>query len=227
MDHYLGMVHNFRGWILRNLGAVEAADEANRQGLESASRFASSQPKVSTEQRAHGLLDLASGRLQAGDLDAARSYLAQVEPLQRVEHALRWRHELRARLLSGRLALAEGAFEDAQASAAHLAEEAGRLGVARYLAVARLLEALALAAAGEAVDRDELSRLLEALPQLAGLEAWWLTAEVAAVTGVDAWWVLAERRVARLAEGAGDHAETLRRYAATRLERMRTSGLKA
>lgn len=140
MDRYLGMVHNFRGWILRNLGAVEAADEANRQGLESASRFASSQPKVSTEQRAHGLLDLASGRLQAGDLDAARSYLAQVEPLQRVEHALRWRHELRA-----------------------------------------------LAAAGEAVDRDELSRLLEALPQLAGLEAWWLTAEVAAVTGVDAW----------------------------------------
>jgi hypothetical protein len=62
------------------------------------------------------------------------------------------------------------------------------------------------------------------LPDLAGLEAWWLTAQAARATGIDAWWELAERRVARLAGEAGERGDGLRRYAAARLERMRTGG---
>ena len=65
--------------------------------------------------------------------------------------------------------------------------------------------------------------ILASLSSLAGLEAWWLTAEMAKAASVEAWWTLAERRAARLAQAAGPHGDTLLRYAGTRLERMRTS----
>jgi hypothetical protein len=185
VDRYVSMVGNFRGWILRHLGACSEADEANQRALEvAASRMEDERYRI--EPMAHSLLDLAEGRLQVGELDAARSYLARVEPLQQVAHALRWRHELRARLLDGRLALESGAPEAAEAAAAAVAEDAGRLGVGRYVAAARLLEARARAAAGEALDRAEVGKVIDALPRLAGLEAWWLTAELAAAAGVDA-----------------------------------------
>jgi DNA-binding SARP family transcriptional activator len=220
---YQGLVDNSRGWVLRNLGSLSAADEANERGLEVASRFATSEPKLSTEQRVHGLLDLAAGRLQSGDAAGAGAYLAEVEPLQQVEHSLRWRHQLRARLLGGRLALAQGAHEDALAAAADLVEQAAGLGAARYVRLARLLEARTRAAAGEPIEVAEVAVLLESLPAVAGLEAWWLTAEMAQAVRVDAWWGLAERRVAELAAAAGSNAETLRRHAAAQLERMRKS----
>jgi DNA-binding SARP family transcriptional activator len=226
VDRYVSMVGNFRGWILRSLGACSEADETNQRALEmAASRTEDERYRI--EPMAHSLLDLAEGRLRAGELDAARAYLARVEPLQQVAHALRWRHQLRARLLDGRLALEGGAFEAAEAAAAAVAEDAGRLGVDRYVAAAHLLEARARAAAGETLDLTALGAVLEALPRLAGLEAWWLTAELGAAAGVDAWWALAEQRAADLAKEAGPHAETLRRYAAARLERMRTGGRRA
>jgi hypothetical protein len=225
VDRYVGMAVNFRGWILRHLGACSEADELNQWALDlSASRMDDDRYRI--EPMAHSLLDLAEGRLQAGELDAALALLARVEPLQQVEHSLRWRHELRARLLQGRLALEGGAPEGAEEAAAAVAEDASRLGVERYVATARLLEARARAAAGEDLDLEAVGRVVDALPPLAGLEAWWLTAELAAAAGVDAWWALAEQRAADLAKEAGPHAETLRRYAAARLERMRTGGRK-
>jgi DNA-binding SARP family transcriptional activator len=223
VDRYRGMVGNFRGWILRHLGASSEADEANQRSLE-VSASLREDDRFRIEPMAHSLLDLAEGRLQAGDLVAARSLLSRVEPLQQVAHALRWRHELRARLLGGRLALGSGLPEAAEATAAAVADDAGHLGAERYVALARLLEARARAAAGEPLDLTVLGALIEALPRLAGLEAWWLTAEMAAAAGVDAWWSLAEQRASDLAKEAGPHAETLRRYATARLERMRTGG---
>ena len=220
---YLGLVQNSRGWILRNLGDTLAADDANRLGVETGARVARTEPKLGVEQQVHGLLDLTAGRLQAGDLDAARSHLAAVEPLQRLDHSLHWRHELRARLLSGRLALAEGDLEAARTLAALLADEARGLHAARYSAMAGILESQAQAAAGEPIEMEEAARLVESLPRLAGLEAWWLTAEMASATGNPEWWALAERRAAALARSAGPHAETLRRYADARLESMRTA----
>jgi hypothetical protein len=221
----MGMLGNFRSWVLRNLGAEAAADEANERALEAASRLSDERYRI--EPQAHSLLDLAEGRLRAGDLDGVRLYLTRVEPLQQIEHSLRWRHQLRSRLLEGRLALATGGPEAAEAAAVAVAEDAGRIGVARYVAAARLLEARARAAAGDALDLVAVGAVLEALPRLAGLEAWWLTAEMAAAAGVDAWWALAEERAADLAKEAGPHAEALRRYAAAKLERMRTRGLRA
>jgi tetratricopeptide (TPR) repeat protein len=224
VERYTGLIENFRGWILRQLGAHREADEANHRGLAAAARLATTQPRVHAEQRAHGLLDLADGCLQEGDPGDARRYLSQLTELQEVEYGLRWRHELRARLLAGRLALVEEHWEDGQAAAADLAEESGRLGIARYGAAARILDAQARAGAGDTIDVDGLAPLLESLPDLAGLEAWWLTAQAARATGIDAWWELAERRVARLAGEAGERGDGLRRYAAARLERMRTGG---
>ncbi len=224
VERYTGSFENFRGWILRQLGAHGEADEANHRGLAAAARLAATQPRVHVEQRAHGLLDLADGCLQEGDPGDARRLLAQLGELQEVEHGLRWRHELRARLLAGRLALAEEDWEEGQAAAADLVEESGRLGIARYLAAGRILEGQARAGAGETLDVDGLGHVLESLPDLAGLEAWWLTAQVAVAAGVDAWWGLAERRVARLAGQAGERGDGLRRYAAARLEAMRAGG---
>ena len=154
------------------------------------------------KQRTHGLLDLADGCLQEGDPGGARRYLAELAELAEVDHGLRWRHQLRARLLTGRLAVAEEDWEEAQGAAADLAEESGRLGIARYLAAARILEAQARAGAGEALEAGGLAAVLESLPDLAGLEAWWLTAQAARAAGIDAWWDLAERRVQHLAATA-------------------------
>ena len=137
-------------------------------------------------------------------------------------HAFGWRHQLRARLLRARLALAAGQPETAEEIASSLVADTATLGTVRYEIQARLLAAQAVAAqvAGRArslCDLDELAALLDRLPQVAGLEAWWLTAEVADAFDVDQWRALARRRVAELAARAGDRAETLSRAAARRL----------
>jgi class 3 adenylate cyclase/DNA-binding SARP family transcriptional activator len=223
-NRYAGTTDNFRGWILRNLGTPGGADEANQRAFERASGLADESRRL--EIQLHSLFDLADGCLQAGDLDGARSQLDRAAPLHQRAHTHRWHYDQRAGLLSGRLALAAGHAEDAQAAAIALGDDAERLGARRHAAFARLLEARARAALGDPVDLAGMDSILESLPRLAGLEAWWLTAEIAASAGVEAWWALAEGRVERLARAGGPWAEGLRRYAATRLERIRISGVK-
>ena len=207
---------NTRGWVLRNLGADAEADDCNVQGVELALA-------VSLDEGvANGELDLATGRLLAGDLDAAAAHLDRADRMSERPHAFGWRHQLRARLLRARLALGAGQSETAEEIASSLVVDTATLGTARYEIQARLLAAQAIAAqagvrARSRCDLDELAALLDRLPQIAGLEAWWLTGEVADAFDIDRWRALARRRAGELAARAGERAETLRRAAARRL----------
>ena len=202
---------NLRGWILRNLGERTAADELNQAALEAA------RPRGLTEPLAHALLDLASGRLLTGDLDAAGKLLDEATALGEVEHAFRWRHQLRSRLVRARLDLARGDAEAALTGAESLAADAATLGAPRYHGQARLVAATAAHRAGGVVDLDEVGRLLLRLDEVAGLEAWWITGEVAAAFGVGEWEDLARRRVGELRTRAGGYSGALEREATRRL----------
>ena len=202
---------NIRGWVLRNVGAGAEADDFNGQGVELAAAIGLD------EGVANGELDLATGRLLAGDLDAAAAHLDRADRLADRPHAFGWRHQLRARLLRARLALSAGNPETAEEIASSLVADTVPLGTVRYEIQARLVAAQARARSASPCDLAEVAALLDKLPHVAGLEAWWLTAEVADVFGVDQWRALAGRRVAELAARAGDRAETLSRAAARRL----------
>jgi DNA-binding SARP family transcriptional activator len=214
---FAGRAPNYRAWVLRNLGAGGEAEELNGAAADVAGRDGLREPL------AHALLDLATARLDGGDLDGAAGLLERAgcggEPFVN-----RWRSDLRARLLGARLALATGAAEEAWAAAEGLRDDARAQGAGRYVALARLLEARSRAAAGERVDVDAVGDVLRRLDRLAGMEAWWLTAEAAAALGVDPWWAAADRRLAALAAAAGPYAGTLTRWAGTRLESIRTVG---
>lgn len=204
---------NTRGWILRNLGEHGAADEANEAALALATAASHVEPAV------HAYLDLAAGRLLAGDLDGASSHLASAEAMRRkAHHSMQWRNEMRQELLAARLALATGDFARAESAAESLGSRAEAAGVARYRTLAALVVAEARIRAGEPVDHGQVERLLAELPTTAGLEAWWLTAAMADAARIDAWRRLAETRVVELAAHAGRHRPALERAAARLLE---------
>jgi len=77
---------NLRGWIVGNLGEIGEADELNQAAIEEARRQGLAEP------HANGLLDLASSRLMAGELDTASALLDEAAALGEIEHAFRWRH---------------------------------------------------------------------------------------------------------------------------------------
>lgn len=199
---------NLRGWILRNLGAAGEADALNLEAVEQARAQGLAEPL------ANGLLDLAAGRLTAGDLDGAERLLDEASPLGEVDHAYRWRHQLRARVMRARLDLARGDNESARLGAAAVAADAEAAGTPRSSVQARLVEATAARRMGDAVEVGAVGELLARLDGLAGLEAWWITAETADEFAVDAWRRLAESRVAALAGRSGGHRDVLERSAA-------------
>jgi tetratricopeptide (TPR) repeat protein len=88
---------NLRGWIVRNLGETQEADDLNQAATEA------TQPLGLAEPLAHALLDLASGRLLVGNVEQVGPLLDQAGRLGDLEHAFRWRHQLRGRLLRARL----------------------------------------------------------------------------------------------------------------------------
>jgi DNA-binding SARP family transcriptional activator len=208
---------NFKAWILRALAEFEQADELNFRAL-AEGRGSTGMP----EAEAHALLDLADGQLQRDQPDAAEKYLDEAAPLQQLDHANRWRHELRYWLLRGRIAHARNRTEEAIALARRVHGAADNMGAARYADLAKLLEISAAATLGERND-PRLAVVLKRLPEHSGLEAWWLTAAVAAASNDPAVHVLAEVIAARLATHAGPYAANFRQYADARLQRMRAA----
>lgn len=194
---------NLHGWIVRNLGAYSEADDDNHAAVE----MARAQNLV--EPLANGLLDLVSGCLQRGDAEAAAATLDEVEVVAAPEHAFRWRHRLRARLLRARLHLLLEDPETAHAAGITLADDAGRLGAVRCQVQAKVVSAIAAHRCRQPVDLDDVDRLLSTLGGVAGLEAWWLTGQAAREFANPAWEALAHRRVAQLAERAGPYKESL------------------
>jgi tetratricopeptide (TPR) repeat protein len=198
---------NLRGWVTRNLGEFEQADEMNHAAIEA------SQSPGMVEPLANAVLDLASGRLLRGDIDRARTYVQESRELAATEHAFRWRHQLRTRLLGARCDLAADDAAKAADDATALAHAARDLGVPRYEVQANLVRAIAEQRMGVGVDRAEVDRLLGQLDNLAGLEAWWITAETAQAFNEPKWDALARARVAALVTRADSYAGSLERAA--------------
>ena len=67
-------------------------------------------------------------------------------------------------------------------------------------------------------DLDAVAADLDLVEKAVAVEAWWWTGEAAADFAVPAWLDVAAARAERLARQAGEHAETLRRTAARRLD---------
>ena len=201
---------NLRGWIVRNLGEIRGGRRAQpgrdrggpTAGHGRAARQRAARPGVGT----------AAGRRAR---QAPRTLLDEADRLGDVEHAFRWRHQLRGRLLRARLELA---LEDDRGGTCR--RRAPRRGCRERSASPATRSRpdwwrpWPRAGAGGAVDLDEVDRLLSRLGDVAGLEAWWITAGVARVFGVDALGGTGGRRVAALAKRAGPYATALERSAA-------------
>jgi DNA-binding SARP family transcriptional activator len=213
---WAGRAENTRGWILRNLGEEAAADESNLAALEHATAVDMYEPM------SHAHLDLAAGAVLRRDFDAARRSIESARGCGD-NHAMVWRHRMRADLYTAEVSLATGRADDALAMAEAVAAAGRTIGVARYEAMGLLLVAQARQALGLPVDLARVEDVLESLARTAGLEAWRLTADAAASFGVERWWELAERRVGALSRAAGPYAEALRRTAAAQLDRTRSS----
>ena len=215
--HFVGRSHNYRAWLLRNILATSEADDLNVTAAGIAAERGLREPQ------AHAALELADGRMRRGDLAAAASFLAQADQLSETKYAFVWHARLRYALLSARLAMADGQWDESDHLATDVVQRAQQLGMVRYVSLARLISAEARAKGGRPVDPETVAGVVEHLDRVAGPEAWWITAEVAAACGVDAWWPAAEQRVARLASGAGEYKEQFVRQAGTMLDKIRTS----
>ena len=208
---------NFAGWVLRNLGAWQEALDHHHEALEAG------QGQGTADVTIAALEDLAEQCLESGDPDGAAARLAQAGALLRGDLVFGWRLRLKHGFLTARLDLLLGDAERALAGAADVEARAAALGVPRYTSVARLLKHRATRALGLPVDPEVVTADLDLLDRSVAIEAWRWTCDVAIDFAWPGWLDRAADRAARLARGAGDHADGLRREADRRLGRRRAA----
>jgi hypothetical protein len=208
---------NFAGRVLRNLGAWPEALDHHHEALEVGQRQGTADVTIAA------LEDLAEQCLDTGDPDGAAARLAQAWALLRGDLVFGWRLELKHQFISARLALARGDAEQAFAEAGDLTARAAELGVPRYTSVARLLVHRANHALGVPVDPAAVAADLDLLDRCVAVEAWRWTSDIATDFAQPAWLDRAADRAARLARGAGRHADGLLREADRRLGRRRAA----
>ena len=213
VPRFAGRAVNFAGWVLRNLGAWTEALDHHHEALEAGQRQGTADVTIAA------LEDLAEQCLDTGDPDGAAARLAQARALLVGDLVFGWRLELKHQFISARLALLRGDAERALAGAGGLAAEAAALGVPRYTSVARLLVHRANRVLGVPVEPATVVADLDLLDRCVAVEAWRWTCDVAADFAQPAWLDRAADRAARLARGAGSHADGLLREADRRLSR--------
>jgi DNA-binding SARP family transcriptional activator len=215
MPRFAGRGVNFAGWVLRNLGARDKALEYHTEALAAARRQGTPEVTIAV------LEDLSELRIDAGDADGAGALLAEAGRLLTGDLVFGWRLGLKHDLITARLALMRGEAERAITTAASLEESATALGVPRYVSAARILRHRASAAAGLPVELAVVDADLDLLQESVAIEAWWWTGDSAADLGVPGWLDRAARLADRLADQAGQYADTLRRDADSRMRRWR------
>lgn len=215
VPRFVGRGVNFSGWVLRNLGAVDAGLDQHQQVLDEISRDAIPEVEVAA------LEDLADERIRAGDGEAAGAFLARARATLHGDLVFGWRLAMRLDLLDAQVRLLTGDAEGALGVADGLRANAVRTGVPRYDACARLVAHRARTALGDRVDPEEAWRDLEAVERTMRVEAWWWAGETGAALGRPEWLDRAERLAADLADAAGAHADDVRAEADRRLTRWR------
>jgi DNA-binding SARP family transcriptional activator/tetratricopeptide (TPR) repeat protein len=210
---FLAVAANTRGWVLRWLGAFDEADGWNRQAAELPLE------RSTAEYHYVGVLDLVEGRLLAGDTAGASSLLGGISEIEDWVGSMSWRQRDRSHLYRARLALAAGDPRSASELALAVAEGAGTRGSRRHELLARAVAAVAVARSGLDPDRSAVLAVLDALPSVAGLEAWWYTAEVAAALDDEQLRRRASSLAASLAAAAGERGPRLLAWSAEVLDR--------
>ncbi|MCW2857904.1 MAG: putative DNA-binding protein [Marmoricola sp.] len=209
VPRFAGRGVNMSGWVLRNIGAHEAALDANEEALDTS-------PGKGAELPIAALEDLADEQLRIGDPQAAAAFLDQVAPLLVGDLVFGWRLDLKHALLRARIAL-ESDPEQALAEATALVAAATAMNVPRYSSVGRLLVHRAHAMLGVEVDPEVAGRDLDEVENAVRIEAWWWAGETGAALGWDHWVRRAETLAAELARSAGPCAEALHTDADRRL----------
>nr|MBA3655006.1 hypothetical protein [Actinomycetota bacterium] len=189
---------NARTWVLRSIGRLSEADEINERVFESTAEPAR------MEMHCASVLDLLEGRLLTGDVEGAMGAVERARVVESFNGSMAWHHRQRFLTQQARLAVLQG--EPSEDLTATVIGDAVARGSLRY-------ELLARAVGGE-VD------VLPRLERVAGMEAWWMTAELAARRDDDALWRDADRRAEALVRTAGPYAEDLRVWVATRFKAL-------
>ena len=201
---FAGRAENYRGWLLRNLGATAAGLDANQQAWDAVQSL---DPVSAAEARGHAILDLADHALRAGDLGEAERWVDLGQRAELAPHVMKWRFDLRRDLLAGRLALASDDADLAEQHAEAVRSAAAALGVHRFVVQAELLRSRARVRRGDTVgDLPSAADITAVAP----LESWWLMSELAQDLDDPRWAAAARERVDALLDGAGEWADDLR-----------------
>ena len=190
-----GPITNGRAWILRWCGSSAEADELNVAAIEAT---ASTGPRA--EAFYAGQLDLADGRMLAGDPAAAEAILERIVTIEGWEGTMAWHQRHRWGLLQARLALADGRRDLAADLAASVAEDASSRGAARYELIATAVGALAGGA--PASDLRALDAVVSGLGACAALDGWPLVHALGRQFGVARWRAQAEANAAMVVRTA-------------------------
>jgi hypothetical protein len=211
-DRYRPVLDNFWGWILGAIGRTDEAQERHRRAADWAGRF--------TEPRHHALLDLALAAVEVEDAATARTWLAQVEVPPDDAGAMAWHQRQRQQLLEARVALLEGDSATAARLAAWVHDDARRRGAARAAAQAEVVQHLVAATTGTP-SASAVDATVASLQDLARLEAWRLTARLAASTQRLELWAAAEGYAEQLIAACGPDADRVRTWTQAELRRLR------
>jgi DNA-binding SARP family transcriptional activator len=220
LTRYAALGVNIGAWVLRNIGDIARAREHNAAALEGA------RESTYRELEVYALLDPCDDAIAERDVPAAnRGLLAATDRMQE-QYAYRWRHELRVDLLEGRIALLRDDPQVALALAERLIASATDRFAPRYAQLGEVLAIQASAALNaEPPPPDELTELSSSLSAVAGVEAWWIMADLGASLESDLCFQLAAAHRDRLAgQLDGAARASFLDYAGTRLERTRTRG---
>ena len=208
---FVAPAENVGAWILRWSGRGEEADERNRSAV--AGTGGESGPSADAFVEAHyvALLDLADGRMLAGDLGAGADLCRRLEPISSWQGTMAWHQRHRFDLLRARLALADGDADRAAELAAGVAADAAARGAGRYELLARAIQGLA----DRSIPSQELDDVVEGLGACAVIDGWPLVAALADARASTSWRAEAERMAAVIVDGVADgDGDAARRLAA-------------
>ena len=193
-QRFLAIVANLEAWLLRSIGQHTRAEEESTRALDLT---------IGTlgEPVSHAHLDLAELALRRGDLAAATYHVDFTDERVEDNHTMAWHQRQRVMFLRSRCAFAAGDLENAVTYAERLENDAEARGSRRYLVLARVQRATAEAAAGKPLDHEIVDAAVQDLARVAGIDAWLITADLAAHSHVARWWTAAESFAVAL-EGA-------------------------
>ncbi|HVN84546.1 MAG TPA: adenylate/guanylate cyclase domain-containing protein, partial [Candidatus Binatia bacterium] len=148
---------NTRGWVLQELGAFEAADEANRRCIEIARQLGSL--RMTPELIGNAACNLADAALARGDLAGAEPYLAEVAAIlgDPRNEWMTWRYRMHYELAAAELACARGDLTRARLLTESCLAAAHRTASRKYTAKATRILAACHLAAGDVAAAEPLT----------------------------------------------------------------------